>query len=713
MRRLSSLLVVFLVVMAAARVAAAGQVVLAWNANTEPDIAGYIVQYGTVVTPFTTSVNVGNVTTWTFTSPAPGTAYAFRVIAYNTSGLQSGPSAVVIGNGDGTVPPGLTVDRTSLAFGIMPGATAIDTRTQTVHMTQSAGVAVAWTAVSSAAWLQVSPASGTGSGAFAVSVVPALVPPTNASATITITALGAANVVAPIQVALEVVPPGPSAPPFGSFDTPANNTTGVTGSLAVTGWALDDIDVTRIRILRDPVAGETPGVLVYIGDATLVEDARPDVAAAYPAYPDNYRAGWGYLALTTMLPNTGNGTFRLYAYADDGNGQTTLLGTRTITCTNATATMPFGAIDTPAPGATVSGVVTNFGWVLSPAPGRADVPGGGKVSVLIDGVAVGSPGGWTSRSDLSGLFSVAKYPGINFASAVFSFNSATLADGVHTIAWVVTDSLNHTQGVGSRFFRVFNGSGPAGLMAGLSADSVTAVAAAGSEDVASAAIDRSAVQWRRGFDLDVPFQALVPDADGRVTLQAEEVDRIELTTDGATEGYLHAGADLRPLPAGSHLDPQTGVFVWQPAAGFVGVYDLTFVRRTGSSLSRQDVRIVLNPKTSNRVGPQVIVDIVRPFVAGWAADFDSPSGTGISTIHVWAYPVDASGLRGAPLFVGVAAYGGDRPDVAAIYGDRFRNTGYGIDITDLPPGTYDVALFPWSTVRGGFAAATIVRVEVK
>jgi hypothetical protein len=710
MRRLRSLVVVFAAVMAAARVAAAGQILLAWNANTEPDIAGYIVQYQPVGASSWTSVNVGNVTQYPFNTPAPGVAYDLRVIAYNTSGLQSAPSAIVVGNGDGTVPPGLTVDRASLGFGLMPGATAIDTRTQTVHMTQSAGVAVPWTVASNVSWLQVSPASGTGSGAFAVSVVPALVPPTSATATITITAPGAANVVAPISVALTVIPAGTSAPPIGSFDSPTNNTTGVTGSLAITGWALDDIDVSRVRILRDPVSGETPGQLVYIGDATLVEDARPDVVAAYPTLPDNYRAGWGYLALTNMLPNLGNGTFRLYAYVDDVDGHTTLLGTRTITCTNATATAPFGAIDTPAPGATVSGVVMNFGWVLSPAPARADVPGGGKVTVLIDGVAVGSPGGWSARSDLTALFPVAQYPGINNALGVFPFNSTTLADGVHTIAWVVTDSLNHTQGIGSRFFRVFNGTGPA-LMAGLSADSVAAGSAP--DEIVSATIDRSAVQWRRGFDVNVPFQALVPDADGRVTLQAEEVDRIELTTDGATEGYLHVGTDLRPLPAGSHLDPQTGVFVWQPAAGFVGVYDLTFVRHTGSSLSRQDVRIVLNPKTSNRVGPQVIVDIVRPFVAGWAADLDSPSGTGISTIHVWAYPVDASGMRGAPLFVGVAAYGGDRPDVAAIYGDRFRNAGFGIDITGLPPGTYDLALFPWSTVRGGFAAATIVRIEVK
>ena len=61
-------------------------------------------------------------------------------------------------------------------------------------------------------------------------------------------------------------------------------------------------------IFRKPLAGEGSG-LVYIGDAVLVEGARPDVEAAYPDYPDNYKAGWGYNLLTNGLPNQGNGTF--------------------------------------------------------------------------------------------------------------------------------------------------------------------------------------------------------------------------------------------------------------------------------------------------------------------------------------------------------------------------------------------------------------------
>jgi hypothetical protein len=45
------------------------------------------------------------------------------------------------------------------------------------------------------------------------------------------------------------------------------------------------------RDLPRSVAGETGEISV--GDATFVEGARPDVAAAYPCYPGSTRAGWG------------------------------------------------------------------------------------------------------------------------------------------------------------------------------------------------------------------------------------------------------------------------------------------------------------------------------------------------------------------------------------------------------------------------------------
>jgi fibronectin type III domain protein/BACON domain-containing protein len=688
--------------------ASAAQIGLAWDPNPETDIAGYVVEYGPSSAPFTQSVDVGNVTSWTLSSASAGATYQFRVVAYNTGGERSDASASVTATAGGaTAPSGptLAADRPSLVFSFIAGAPVSRTAPQTLRLTQTGAGTVTWTAASNSAWLQVSPASGTGSGALTVSLVPGSAPASgSASASITITATGASNVIAPIGVSLNVLPAQISTAPIGTIDTPANNVAGVTGSLAITGWAIDDVDVTTVRILRDPVAGEAPGALVYIGDATQVEDARPDVATLYPNVPRSYRAGWGYLLLTNMLPSLGTGTFRLYAYADDADGHSTLLGSRTVTCANSSATQPFGAIDTPAPGGTVAGSsYTSFGWVLARGPRRADVPGGGTVNVLIDGTVVGSPSGWAARSDISGLFPSAQFPGVGSAVAAFAFDTTTLANGVHTMAWVVTDNQGGAAGVGSRYFRVFNGA--ASQVASLTAASTMTQ---GSE-LTRAATDTSSIQARRGYDMDAPFQTYAAAADGRVTLQSEELDRIELQTKGATEGFMVSGDTQRPLPIGSRLDPATGTFVWQPGVGFVGSYDLAFVRRTGGRLVRQDVRIVLNPKGSNRVGPQIVVDVAGPIVAGWAADLDSPNDTGIDRLHVWAYPAGG----GSPVFVGEASYGGERPDVAAVYGDRFRASGYGLRVEGLAPGAYDLAIFAWSSAKHAWLPAKVVRLDVK
>lgn len=688
------------VLLAAGRVNAA-QITLAWDANPEPNIAGYVVEYGPSFAPFTLSVDVGNTTTWIQTNASSGVTYSFRVIAYNTFGEYSDPSAAVSGTADGPLAPTLTADRAALAFAMISGAPQLRTAPQTVRLTQNGTGAVTWTASASASWLQVSPASGSGSGALTVSLVPGSVPPVGGAATLTITSTGTSNSIAPVAVTVTVLSQTAAKAPAGAVDTPANNATGITGSLAITGWAIDDVDVSRVRILRDPVAGESG--MVYIGDGMLVEDARPDIAALYPTLPWSYRAGWGYLLLTNMLPGQGNGTFRFYAYADDPDGHTTLLGTRTVTCANSSATTPFGAIDTPAPGQTVAGGnYVNFGWVLSKGPRRADPPGGGTVTAFIDGLPVGSPGGWGLRTDLASLFPAATYPGINTAAGALAFDTTTLPNGIHTIQWAVTDNQGGASGIGSRYFRVFN-----------AGSSLTLEPPAGSvstrAELAGAMIDGRAVEARRGYVLDTPLSRHEADANGRVTLQSEELDRIEVTTHGATEGYMVSGQDLRPLPVGSRLDPATGTFIWQPGVGFVGSYDLVFLRQTPGGLARQDVRIVLNPKGSDRVGPQVVVDIAGDVVAGWAADLDSPGDRGIDFLHVWAYPADGGG----PVFVGEPSYGGARPDVAAVYGERFRATGYGLRVQGLAPGTYDLAIFAWSSSRHGWLPAKVVRVTVK
>src|ERR1051326_4443368 len=98
-----------------------------------------------------------------------------------------------------------------------------------------------------------------------------------------------------------------AAPPFGSLDTPSDGATNVQGALPVTGWALDDAGIAKLEIWRDPVTGDPPPAAngkIFIGTATFVRGARPDIQALYPQYPDADRAAWGYMLLTNLLPNT-------------------------------------------------------------------------------------------------------------------------------------------------------------------------------------------------------------------------------------------------------------------------------------------------------------------------------------------------------------------------------------------------------------------------
>jgi hypothetical protein len=646
----------------------------------------------------------------------------------------------------------VSLDRQSLAFAAKSTGSAftLQTGSQNIALTQSAGFPISWTATSDQPWLVVTPTSGNGSAALTVSIKfdPSVAAAGTATGHVNVAVLGASNAVGPITVTLNTLTA--SAPPFGVFDSPPNGSTGIAGSLPVTGWALDNVQATRVTICRDPVAGEVApptancggNAKIYVGDATFVDGARPDVQAANSTVPLNTRGGWGYLMLTNFLPSLGNGTFNIEAYAFNADGNTTLLGTKTITCNNAGSIAPFGAIDTPGQGAVVSGSsFLNFGWVLASGQNYADPPHGGTVQVFVDGKVVGSPGGWGSRADLTALFPASSYPGVSSALAVYGLDTTTLANGVHTIFWVATGTgTSGTAGIGSRFITVSNGSDLAGHVSGTTAPKMSAVIAAPTADerasvgphgtalaseVANAPEDLSAIQGRRGYDLTTALQTYTP-SSGRFDVQSEELDRIELHLSGTGNrhysGYLQTVSGLQPLPVGSSLDASSGVFTWTPGVGFYGAYDLTFVRWSGGqAVARQDVRITLNAKGSNRVGSQTIIDVPgqnasvgAPFyLGGWAADLSSTVDSGVNTVHVWAYPIDSNGNRLDPIFIGPANYGGARPDVAAVYGDRFGNSGFGLIVNALPPGTYDIAAFAFSTVVDGFTPAKVVRIVVR
>ncbi len=73
-------------------VLSAGEVTLAWDPNSEPDLAGYKLYYGLESGQYDEIIDVGNVTTTTVPGLDAGLTYYFVVTAYNAAGLESDPS---------------------------------------------------------------------------------------------------------------------------------------------------------------------------------------------------------------------------------------------------------------------------------------------------------------------------------------------------------------------------------------------------------------------------------------------------------------------------------------------------------------------------------------------------------------------------------------------------------------------------------------------
>ena len=426
--------------------------------NWQGSSGGTVKQFGSPAPSQQSSPQV-----WQMNAPAYPGNYTLEVDVASSSYGQSitGTTTVPVSVGQSSCPTTVCVylDQSSLYFGATNHG-AVVTAPQKVQVTASPGVS--WSVSSSQPYIIVSPTSGTGSGSFTVSILSTtLRSPSTQQGTVTVTAPSASNSPQLVQVSVKVMNAGATGSPFGSFDTPANNTAGISGSIAVTGWALDSIGVQTVQIWRNPIGSEPAASngLVYIGDATFVPGARPDVQSAYPTYPLNNRAGWGYLMLTNGLPNnggsagTGNGTYVLHAIATSIDGKTFELGTRTITCDNADATTPFGAIDTPGQGETVSGTIVNFGWALTPQPYSIPTDGS-TISVTVDGVTLGHPVYNQYRSDIATGFP--GYANANGAVGYFTIDTTALSNGIHTIGWLVYDNNGKGAGIGSRFFWVQN-----------------------------------------------------------------------------------------------------------------------------------------------------------------------------------------------------------------------------------------------------------------
>ncbi len=478
--------------------------------------------------------------------------------------------------------PTISLSRTSLNYGAS-GSYKTDSQSLTVSNTGKG--TLNWTSTTSSNRITVSPSSGTNTTPITVSLDPTDLEAGTYSGTITISDSNATNSPQTIDILVTVY--AQSSSPQGEFATPAAGAS-LNGSIPVTGWAVDDVGIQNVKIYVDQY-----GSHLYIGDAIFIEGARPDVAAVFPTYPLNYKAGWGYMLLSHFLPGGGNGTYTLIAKATDLEGHEVTLGSSTFTCDNANMTTPFGALDTPLQGGTASGKsFINWGWVLTPQPNTI-ATSGSTIKVYVDGVVIGSPKYNIYRSDIAEYFP--GYNNSNGAAGYYSIDTTKYDNGIHSIFWVATDNGGNAGGIGSRFFSIENTS-----------SSSSNAALYIPEDFDQLPEDNSPVNYSIGFDEENKDNFVIQStgmernesiklAEYGTEIEIKELKRVVIDLPGVVSGAMLMNGKPAALPIGSTLESRTGKFYWNPGPGFLGNYDLVFVVNKNGNQVKKSIKINILP----------------------------------------------------------------------------------------------------------------------
>ncbi|TAM53897.1 MAG: hypothetical protein EPN53_04930, partial [Acidobacteria bacterium] len=243
--------------------AATDRVLVSWSPLIWPDLAyrwdqwgdfgGFTVCRGTTADfPCSPATAIGRTALFewddaTFDRSRP---VYYKIVAANALG-EEGPVAAT-----GRVLPRegpvavLGLGRSALVYGgVASGAT---TGPQDLVIENSGTADLTWTIrvePPEATWLLPTVSSGTNTAVVPIGVAPGLAPGTY---TASLVVEDPAALSSPQTVGITYTVRQAGSPPFGYIDSPADGAVGVVGAVPITGWALDDIEVKRVILWRDP-----------------------------------------------------------------------------------------------------------------------------------------------------------------------------------------------------------------------------------------------------------------------------------------------------------------------------------------------------------------------------------------------------------------------------------------------------------------------------
>jgi len=136
-----------------------GDAIVSWDANTEPELAGYKLYYGTASRSYGIPIDIGNQTTYTVTGLGPGTYY-FAVTAYDTSGNETSFS----NEGSKTfadTSPGVLVVSPDIGLSVSGNAGGpFSSSSKSYSLTNTGGTTISYTISKGQSWVSLSEASG-------------------------------------------------------------------------------------------------------------------------------------------------------------------------------------------------------------------------------------------------------------------------------------------------------------------------------------------------------------------------------------------------------------------------------------------------------------------------------------------------------------------------------------------------------------------------